>query len=70
MAMNLTSLIQQKRNEAVRDICDISIAPAAKSKVRKILNSFALALLKGVEKSDSYWEDVHEAIAEITNPKV
>lgn len=36
---NTTKTLEDALNEAVRDVCDVSVAPAAKSEVRRILKS-------------------------------
>lgn len=40
--------MEETRRTAVRDICDVSVAPASKSAVNRILEGYELALLEAV----------------------
>ena len=46
--MALQQTIEQEKDTATRDICSVSVAPASKSEVRRILDTFAKNIVRAV----------------------
>lgn len=54
--MNLSTLIEEEVGAAVRDICDVSVAPQAKSKVREILVALVRKMVEATKDAGEIQE--------------
>lgn len=56
-------------NETVRDICSVSVAPASKSEVRRLVSQLLLAAAESVEgmKKETDWRNINEYMDAASN---